>query len=173
MLRLFVVADVIAHDAKAVFLLRVGDDAEHRHFAVAGVAGMGALAAAVLVVAEVETVGLYRAVEVAAALAVEDALLVADAADAGFGLQRAGGVGADVLRGGRVRPRAAVVVLVFQRLAKFGLRGDDRRRREVVLRAVSVGGGEVGFFFGVGDGYGEQWQEAGQFGFHYGFLVGG
>ena len=38
--------------------------------------------------------------------------------------------------------------------------------------AVGAGGGEVGFFFGVGDGYGEQWQEAGQFGFHYGFLVG-
>ena len=52
-LRLFVVCDVIAHDAEAVFLLRIGDVAKHRHFAVARVAGIDALAAAVFVVAQV------------------------------------------------------------------------------------------------------------------------
>ena len=83
-LRLFVVGDVVAHDAQAVFLPRIGDDAEHRHFAVARVAGMDALAAAVFVVVKVEAVGLYRAVDVAAALAVEQALLVAEVADAGL-----------------------------------------------------------------------------------------
>ena len=84
MLRLFVVGDVVAHDADAVFLTRVRHKAKHRHFAVAGVAGMDALAAAVFVVVKVEAVGLYRAVEVAAALAVEQALLVAEVADAGL-----------------------------------------------------------------------------------------
>ena len=83
-LRLFVVGDVVAHDAQAVFLPRVRHKAEHRHFAVARVAGMDALAAAVFVVVKVEAVGLYRAVEVAAALAVEQALLVAEVADAGL-----------------------------------------------------------------------------------------
>ena len=43
MLRLFVVGDVVAYDADAVFLARVRHKAEHRHFAVAGVSGIDAL----------------------------------------------------------------------------------------------------------------------------------
>ena len=86
MLRLFVVGDVVAYDADAVFLTRVRHKAKHRHFAVAGVAGMDALAAAVFVIAHVQAVGLHRAVEVATALAIKRALLVAERADARFQL---------------------------------------------------------------------------------------
>lgn len=68
------------------------------------------------------------------------------------------------LRGRWVHPRALVVKLVFQRLAKRRLRGNDRRRREVVLRAVGVGAGEVGLFFGMDAANGKQRQEVA--GFH-------